>query len=300
MIALPDLTLLDGAVGAELARRGVPTPLPLWSASALLEAPDVVTQIHRDYLEAGARILTANTFRTHARSLAQGGLGHRADELNERAIECATRAVEATGIAAQIVGSVAPLEDCYEPSKAPEESRCLEEQAQQVASLMRAGADGVLVETMGTIREASAAARAASELAPGRWGLSLCMRSDGDAGCLLSGEPLDDLLSQLGASLGEGLSGPFAFGVNCVPAPRMEAEVLFLRAAVAPEIPICAYANVGEPDPATGWRATDAEDPSRYAEYAMRWVRAGAALVGGCCGTSPETIRAVARVVQEC
>src|SRR6185503_12308221 len=85
--------LLDGATGTELHRRGVDTGLPLWSANALLTGSglDTLRQIHLDYLEAGAAILTANTFRTHRRALAS--MGHDARELTKRAVEVARQAV---------------------------------------------------------------------------------------------------------------------------------------------------------------------------------------------------------------
>ena len=78
----PRPILLDGATGTELNRRGVSTDLPLWSAAALLDAPAALRQVHRDYLLAGAEIVTANTFRTHRRSLARGGYGDSAAELD--------------------------------------------------------------------------------------------------------------------------------------------------------------------------------------------------------------------------
>src|SRR5438034_11831000 len=70
-----DLLLLDGATGTELGRRGADISLPLWSARAIIEAPDILADIHRDYLRAGADLITANTFRTHRRTLAKAGMG---------------------------------------------------------------------------------------------------------------------------------------------------------------------------------------------------------------------------------
>ena len=92
MIASPFLTrlasgrvlLLDGATGTELQRRGVDTGLPLWSARALIEAPEVLTAIHADYVAAGADIITTNTFRTHRRTLTRAGMGERTRELIAR------------------------------------------------------------------------------------------------------------------------------------------------------------------------------------------------------------------------
>src|SRR5688572_1998339 len=84
--------LLDGATGTELNRRGTNTDLPLWSARALLEAPDVLRKIHLDYVRAGAELITANTFRTHRRSLARAGLGDQALPLTLQAVGLAREA----------------------------------------------------------------------------------------------------------------------------------------------------------------------------------------------------------------
>src|SRR2546428_12540751 len=92
-LRFPRPTLLDGPPGPELNRRGVNTDLPLWSARALLAAPEVLRQIHIDYVRAGAELVTANTFRTHRRSLARGGLGERAAALTRQAVHLARAAV---------------------------------------------------------------------------------------------------------------------------------------------------------------------------------------------------------------
>src|SRR5512137_2763907 len=81
--------LLDGATGTELQRRGVDTRLPLWSARALIEALDVLRMIHADYLQAGADIITTNTFRTHRRTLERAGYGARTRELTQLAVQLA-------------------------------------------------------------------------------------------------------------------------------------------------------------------------------------------------------------------
>ena len=86
------ILLLDGATGTELDRRGVDISLPLWSARAIVDAPQILQDIHSDYLAAGANVITANTFRTHRRSLAKAGLGDQAGALSRQAVEIAKRA----------------------------------------------------------------------------------------------------------------------------------------------------------------------------------------------------------------
>ncbi|MCL4211957.1 MAG: homocysteine S-methyltransferase family protein [Phycisphaerales bacterium] len=278
--------LLDGATGTELDRRGVDTSLPLWSARAITDAPDVLSAIHRDYLLAGADIITANTFRTQERTLAQAGRPGQGRELTLRAVEIARRARDAINSDAQVAGSVAPMADCYEPDRSPPFEQCLEEHADHIDALIEGGADLLLIETMNTVHEARAAIEVARERLPGRWIASCCLRSDGPSGVLLSGEPV--------GALGPYLAGAFAVGVNCASAASLAAQIDHLRRLVEPGTRLIAYANIGRPDPVRGWVNTDAVNPARYAEHARTWLKAGASIIGGCCGTTPATIAALA------
>jgi S-methylmethionine-dependent homocysteine/selenocysteine methylase len=280
------IQLIDGATGTELDRRDVDVTLPLWSARALVDAPDIVQAIHEDYLRAGASAVTTNSFRTHERSLAKAGWGDRARELTARAVALARAAVDRARPGALVLGSVAPLEDCYRPALAPDYHTCRREHAQMIRYLLDAGADLLLIETMGTLHEAGAAVQAARRLAPGRFIVSFCTFGRGPAGVALSGQDLRLLLASLHDAQ--------AVGVNCVAASRIEAEVRFLRAELPDTVGIAAYANVGAADEQGNWISTDAVSPMRYAEYARAWVAAGATIIGGCCGTRPETIAAVA------
>lgn len=272
--------LLDGPVGTELARRGVDTSLPLWSAHALIRAPEVVEAIHRDYTEAGAEIAVANTFRTHRRSLARGGVGERAGELTRLAVRLA-RAANPRWVA----GSVAPLEDCYSPELTPPDDELRAEHAQMCRRLADAGVDLILVETMPTMREACAAATAAVATGlPVLVGLAC----DG-AGRLLSGEAPGDAARQLARI------GVAATGIACTPAPSVESALRAMAAAVCS--PVFAYGNVGHVQTANGWVRTEPLSPARYGAHARVWLRLGARLVGGCCGTTPEHVRELARLV---
>ncbi|MHC4219668.1 MAG: homocysteine S-methyltransferase family protein [Planctomycetota bacterium] len=277
------ILLLDGATGTELDRRGVDIGLPLWSARALLEAPEVLAGIHRDYLDAGAGAITTNTFRTHRRSLARAGLGDRAAALTRRAVEIARQVRDAHEPGALVLGSVSPLEDCYRPELAPDEPACRDEHTEMIRQLVEAGVDRILIETMNNLTEAGAAADAARRLAPGKWMISLCTGPRDPPGTLLSGEPAAPLLDLVHDAR--------AVGINCVAAPQVEAQVRFLSERLPEGVEIMAYANIGYADEAGNWVITDAVDPETYAEYAQRWIEAGATMVGGCCGTTPETIR---------
>ncbi len=280
----PRPILMDGATGTELNRRGVDTALPLWSAAALLTAPEVLERIHVDYLDAGAEMVTANTFRTHARNLAAGGLADQALELTRRAVEIARRAAGQRG---WVAGSQAPLEDCYRPDLTPEESALGEEHAGMAKNLAEAGVDVILVETMPTIREAVAATRAAVATGTPTMVSFICDRN----ALLLSGESL------VTAAKAVLEFGPAAVLVNCGPARWLADAVRVLREHCG-GTPVGAYANIGEADPQQGWRNTSAADPSRYALYARDWIHAGARLIGGCCGTTPAHIDAIRQLIR--
>lgn len=281
------ILLLDGATGTELDRRGVNVPLPLWSARALLDDPDAVEQIHVDYLNAGADIITTDTFRTHQRSLAKEGMGERADELTKRAVDIARSARDKVNPEALIYGSIAPLEDCYHPEFAPSLEECRTEHGQMIKRLIEAGVDYIIFETLNTRHEVLAAAEEARRLAPGKWILSMCMKAEGPPGVLLNGPPMVDLLP--------ALTEAFAVGVNCMDAMHMTDHVKLLRGLMPEKVRIAAYGNIGYSDEDGEWHDRGRMSDEQYADAVESWRDAGATIVGGCCGTTPETIRAVAR-----
>lgn len=276
-LARPEGLLLDGATGSELEARGVRANLPLWSSWALLEAPETLREIHADYLGAGAEALTAATFRTHARSLAGAGLENRAEELTALAVRLAREAVLRTGRAAFVLGSAAPLEDCYAPERVPDADALAREHAAHARHLRAAGVDAVLVETINTLREGVAAVRAARDAGLTTLVSFLC----GADARLLSDEPLDEALAAVAPF------EPTAVGVNCL-APHLVAPCL--GPLLASGRPVLVYANVL----GAGARPEHAS-PAGYAAEALRWVAAGVRGVGGCCGTTPAHIRALAR-----
>ena len=275
--------LLDGATGTELFPRGVRTPPPLWSAWALVTHPQTVRQIAQDYAAAGAEVVTANTFRTHARNLAMGGLKERAEELTARAIALAREGATAgaPGRTIAIAGSLAPLHDCYRPDLVPPDAECATEHARQARAFVAGGADLILVETMNSIREAVHATRAAVET-----GLPVVSCAVCHAGAVLySGEPVGDwarALLPLGAA---------ALGINCTRLDAMDAA-LAACAAAAPGVPLAAYANIGHEDPALGWDASETP-PDAYVAATRGWPARGVRLLGGCCGTLPDHIAAL-------
>lgn len=274
-------------MGTELNRRGIDTALPLWSAWALLRAPDVVRQVHRDHLRAGAEVLTANTFRAHRRSLAAANRGDRARDLTGLAVRLARQAIEAE-VGPQerfVAGSIAPLEDCYSPELTPGETQLSDEHGELVEHLDDAGVDVLLVETMPTIREARAATRAAVRTGrPVLVGFACDTR-----GRLLSGESVADAAAAIEPE------SPAALLINCTPTRTLHRALQQLAAAT--QLPIGAYGNVGHSESDQGWTPDDDLDAAGYGIYARRWLEIGARLVGCCCGTTTDHLRAVAAAV---
>jgi len=287
--------LLDGATGTELQRRGVDTGLPLWSARALLEAPDVLRAIHMDYAAAGADIITTNTFRTHRRTLTRASLGERTRALTALAVKIAREAAQQADRKIFVAGSMSPLEDCYSPQLVPPDGELWIEHAEMARDLAQAGCDLLLVETMNTIREAVIAARCAATT-----GLPVCVSfvaglnglpPDQVSGAadetlarvtLLSGEPIAEAVQAV-----QRLR-PAVILINCVPLAYIDRAFDELRAAHRG--PIGLYANVGHADDQIGWTLTDDVQPAAYAQHARYWMRQGAAIIGGCCGTTPAHI----------
>lgn len=269
------ILLLDSAMGTELERRGARCELPLWSARALLDRPDLVRTIHEGEIAAGADALTANTFRTHARTLGREGLQSRAGELTALAVRLAREASSGAARPVWVLGSLSPLEDCYRPDLVPDEAVLEREHAAQAGSLAAAGVDAILLETHNTVREIAAAARAAAGT-----GLPFLasMITDG-AGRLLSGEPIGDAVKALLPM------GPDSIGINCVPARLLAADLAVLGRA-APGVPLVAYGNLGPPEGTGGTRFLHEIAPKEYAALAKGWIGLGARVVGGCCGTT--------------
>lgn len=284
-----EVVILDGAMGTELDRRGVKTPLPLWSAQALLDAPEVVRAIHEDYLRAGADVITTNTFRTTPRTMRRAGRKEEeAVRLTRLAVDLARQARSAVvrGREVWIAGALAPLEDCYQPELAPEFDVAAAEHGVQAARLAAAGVDLLLVETMNSITEAVVATRAAVATGLPVF-VSFIARSERE---IWSGEGLDDAVRAVDDF------HPDAILVNCVPAET--AERCLETMARETQTPIGCYPNAGHPDFDHGtWRHDDEKTPEWFAAHAMSWLRRGALVVGGCCGTGPGHIRALREVV---
>jgi len=280
----PDVIhLLDGPMGTELAGRGTATPLPGWSAHALETAPEAVAEVHRAYAEAGATVHTTNTFRTRP-----AVFGERWAELARTAVRLARESVPADH---RVAGSIAPLADCYRPDlspadRDPEGTRA--EHAALARVLAQAGCDLLLCETFSHVGEGLLAVEAAVATGVETWA------------AFTPGYRADLLTpAELARAGREAVArGAAAALVNCVPVSRALDYVRALRDAVPRSVLVGAYANAGHPDEGMGWTSTPGA-PERYAEACATWIEAGAEIVGGCCGTGPAHVAAIARLIDD-
>jgi len=285
--------VLDGATGTEIERHGGPLHAPLWSAQALIDDPALVRRIHLEYLEAGAQVLTTNSFRTHARNLAAAGLAHRAHALTTLSVRLACEArdeytrTHPAGADVRVAGAISPLEDCFRPAASP--GRDARPEHREIATqLVQAGADLLLIETMGRIDEARAAVAAAQGLGRPIW-LAVVARADGH---MLAGETLAELLAAL-ADL-----ELHALLLNCTDLRHLGVALPALAAAAAtrPALWTGAYPHTGHHDPERGW-STHATDRDAFADELAAWSSRlpQLRLLGGCCGSTPGWIAALAR-----
>ncbi len=291
--------LLDGSMGRELRMRGVEIPETIWSANALLAAPDVVVDIHTDNILAGAGVITTNSYGIIRSDLAKVGLQDRFAALNEKACELALEARTRSGHSeVKIAGSMPPLRGSYRADLVGtfEEIYPL---YQEQASLLAPHVDIILCETMSSAEEARAAATAACEFGKPVW--VAWTLHENKMGLLRSGERVELAFEAIQDLPVDG------FFANCCPPESIEAVMPLLSSL--PGDYCGGYANTFMPIPEEWTLDGEGEDDGllalrddldaqTYADFALRWVKAGANTVGGCCGTSPAYIAEIQRRLQ--
>lgn len=268
--------LLDGSTGHLLSTRGVKLVTPLWSATALLEREgvSVLRSIHADYIRAGAELITANTFRTHIRTLRNADLASRHVELTKSAVRTVREAIDQTSPdrPVYVAGSVGPVEDCYRPDLVPSDGELYDEHRRHIDVLYAADVDMLLFETINTIREAASVCRYAVETGL-PFAVSFVCKDDRN---LLSGEPLEEAVTRMAEYK------PAIVMVNC---SRPEVMTGQIRVLSRSGMRIGAYANV---------LATEKKKmmtPKEYLKYVEQWMTEYSVnLIGGCCGTDPQYI----------
>ena len=286
--------LADGAMGTVLYARGVIASRCYDELS--LSDPSLILGVHEEYLQAGAEILETNTFGANRFRLARHGLAGKLVDINTAGVRLARQAVERirekqagdAGIAAWVAGAVGPLGVRLEPLGKTGLDEARAAFAEQMAILAANGVDLLIVETMPALNEARQALEAAKQVAP-HLPVLVMVTVDDESECLDGASP-----AQAAALLTEW--GADAVGVNCSTGP---ATVLTAAEAMrsATALPLAAMPNAGVPRAVEG-RNIYLCTPEYMASFARKAVTAGVQIVGGCCGTTPNHIRAMRSAIR--
>lgn len=287
--------LLDGGMGQEIVNRGGKDAYGEWAVAALYENPDMVRAIHRDYIRAGADIITTNTYSATRTRLAHVAMENCFEELVRAAGELAVQACSAGDRHIQIAACLPPLEASYVAEFALSFAEMVA-QYRELMSLLDPYVDIYLGETLSTSQEARAVLTAARGRGKPVW-LSWTLQDHGSS-VLRGGESLSDALASLRDCL------PDAMLINCCTPDSVDIALPLLRSS---GLPFGGYANgfVEIPDEWAS-RAGVAQlktrtdlSPAVYAQHAQGWLAAGAAIVGGCCEVGPAHIARLRQLLDD-
>jgi 5-methyltetrahydrofolate--homocysteine methyltransferase len=283
LLASPGPILADGAMGTMLFEAGLTSgdSPERWN----VERPEVIRGVHRAYRAAGSCILLTNTFGGNRFRLALHGLDTRVNELNEAAARLAGEVAHADGGNAIVAGDIGPSGGILAPLGALERGDAVKGFAEQAAALHAGGVDVFWIETMSALEEVEAALEGAREAAP-RIPVVVTMSFDTHGHTMMGVSP-EQAAKELTAL------GAVAVGGNCGLGPAELLPAMVAMHAAAPGAVLIAKPNAGLPV-LEGDRAVYRGSPEEMADYAQRLVAAGVRIVGGCCGSAPAHLRAMA------
>jgi methionine synthase / methylenetetrahydrofolate reductase(NADPH) len=282
LIADGRVHVVDGAMGTMLYGKGM--FLNVCYDELNLRQPDVVREIHREYVRAGAEVIETNTFGANPIKLASCGLADETERINTVA---AGLAREAAGDRAAVVGAIGPLGIRIEPFGEMSLDEARAAFARQVRGLLDGGVSGFVLETFSDVAELRAALQAVRSLCDLPVIAQMTVGTDGKTHYGTDPETFGPELEAMGADV---------IGVNCSVGPHGVLEAVEKLARVTSR-PLSAQPNAGLPRE-VGDRKIYMASPEYMASYARRMVETGARFVGGCCGTIPEHIKAIVGFVQ--
>ena len=278
-----EVVVFDGGVGTYLYEKGI--YINTCFDELNITNPDIVSEVHREYVAAGADVIETNTFGANRFKLAPHGLEPKVFEIN---LKGAQLAKAAAGGEVLVAGSVGPLGVQIEPLGKLSYDEARDAFKEQVRGLLEGGVDLIVLETFPLIAELDQAIRAVKEL--DREIPVMAQVTINDDGNLLSGATLESFVK------GVQNTGVDTLGLNCSVGPRAMLDALeTLKTLTA--MPLSVQPNAGLPQN-IGGRNIYMTSPEYMAEYAKRFIQTGATIVGGCCGTNPEHIRAIRRAVR--
>ncbi len=265
----------DGAMGTMLYSKGI--FINRCFDELNLSMPALVKDIHEAYIQAGAEIIETNTFGANAFRLGPHGLVEKLEQINRAAVRLAR---EAAGENVWVAGAVGPLGVRIEPLGPTSFQEARDVFKQQITALADAGADLIMLETFGDLNEIREAVRAAREVCDLPVVAQMTVDDDGNALFGASPEVFARRLQEWGAEV---------IGMNCSVGPKVAVEVLERMIKVT-DRPLAVQPNAGKPMDVDG-RNVYLCSPEYLAQYARRYIQAGAKIIGGCCGTTPEHIK---------
>ena len=278
------VVLMDGGTGTELEKRGVPMDDAAWCATALATHPEVVREVHEDYIRAGAEVIITNTFPAAKHVLQEAGVGKRFRELNARAAELAQEARENSAEGpVYVAGSISTFPAKLDHGYDPDEREARANYTEQAEVLAEAGVDLIVLEMMRDLEGAKYAIEAAITTGLPVWLGFSCQRAEDGTLMLWSGRnTLAEALEELPMQEVSLVSIMHTQIEDTVPALQ-EIKKHW-------DGPLGAYPHRGEfimPN----WQFIDMISPEDFASEARQWLEAGSQVIGGCCGIGPEHIR---------
>jgi 5-methyltetrahydrofolate--homocysteine methyltransferase len=274
--------LADGAMGTTLFANGLQfgDPPEVWN----LTHPDVIRRVQRGYLEAGSRIILTNTFGGNRLRLGLHGLSERVDELNRTAAILARTEVDSAGGSALVAGDIGPTGEIVQPLGTLDYDIAIDVFREQAASLVAGGVDLIWIETMSDLSEMKAAIEGVRRASPA---IALVATMTFDTrGHTMMGVSPEQAVEALVAW------GADAVGGNCGNGPDELLPVIARMHAADPDAVLVAKSNAGMPE-LVDMRAVYRADPPTMAAYGLQMREAGAMIVGACCGSTPDHLRAM-------
>jgi methionine synthase I (cobalamin-dependent)/5,10-methylenetetrahydrofolate reductase len=277
-----EVIVFDGGVGTYLYEKGV--YINTCFDELNITNPDLVGEVHRDYVNAGADVIETNTFGANRFKLAPHGLETKVYEINKRGAEIAKKIAGTTTF---VAGSMGPLGVQIEPIGKLSFDEAKDVFKEQAKGLLDGGVDLIVLETFSLVNELIQAIRATRELNPSI--PIMAQVTVNDDGTLLSGATLESFVADVTPCNVD------VIGLNCSVGPKAMLEALEHLKPLT-KIPVSVQPNAGIPQN-VGGRNIYMTSPEYIAEYAKRFILTGASVVGGCCGTNPEHIKAIRRAV---
>lgn len=275
--------MLDGATGSNLILAGMPRGIS--TEQWVIENPEILTNLQRAYTQAGSDIVYAPTFAANAISLVNFGMQDRVEELNRELVGISKAAVQGQ---AYVAGDITTSGELMVPRGEMTYDRLFEVYRQQIECLDKAGVDLIVAETMLGVEETMVALDAASAVSDLPVMCTLTLEADGTA--LYGGNAMEamETLQEMGAA---------AVGLNCSVGPDQLVSVIANMKKIA-RIPVIAKPNAGMPTINEKGEAIYDMDAPTFAVHMKALVEAGAGIVGGCCGTGPDHIRELKKILQ--